>query len=72
MRISEWSEDAARKAGSGAVSKALDRDDASVWGRGLFSACRRTPWLPDHCLHLTQCNTSVFSPSEDPSRTEVS
>lgn len=29
-------------------------------------------WLPDHCLHLIQCNTSVFSPSADPSRTEVS
>lgn len=36
MKISEWSEDAPRKAGSGAVSKALDRDDSSVGEGGCF------------------------------------
>lgn len=33
--------------------------------------CLRTSWLPNHCLHLIQRNTRVFSPRPSPFRTEV-
>lgn len=71
MKISEWSEDTPRKAGFEAASEALNCADSSVWGRRLFSVCLRISRLPNHYLHLMQCNTRAFSPRSDPFRTEV-
>jgi len=72
MKISEWNEDAPRKAGFADVAEASNCDDSSLWGRRLFSVCLGILWLPNHCLHLIHCNTRVFGPKSDPFRTEVS